>query len=628
MCASETGGYAGKILRVDLARGTTSAETVAEDTLRRYIGGTGLGIKMLYDEVPPGVEWSHPDNRLILASGPLGGTRVPGSGSFSVVTKGAMTEGATSTQANGFFGAYLKFCGYDAVVVQGAAKKLCYLYIAPDGSAEIRDGSGLAGKDTWDTEDAIKQELGYSEHQMSVFGIGPAGEHMVRFAGIVGDKGHIAAHNGVGAVMGAKKLKAVAVARGTVKPRIHNAERLSALSKALRERVKNEPFFRDRGYRWGTLYLYNFLYSVGRLPIKNYTTSIFPDRARLADYSPENIRGAFDIERHPCWACEMHHCHLYKVKEGPFAGQVAEEPEYEGLAAWSGQIGQTDMVTAVLLADKVDRLGLDTNESSWVIGFVMECYEKGILGDENTDGLKMTWGNVEAVRAMLDKIAHRQGVGDLLAEGVLRVANHLGGEALNLGVYTRKGASPRSHDHRSNWFEMFDTSVSDTGTLEAGWAVHPSVLAELGLAPITDYFSPEQVVKGITDLKWTQSFEDSMVTCRFCTITSIKTLAEMVAAATGWQFTLEEAREAGLRTINLLRAFNIRHGLGPELDAPSVRYSSMPLDGPVAGKTIAPHWKQMLQRHHELLGWDAGTGKPLPETLKRFGLEEVIGHIW
>jgi len=629
VCASELGGYTGKILRVDLTNRITAVESAEEDTLRKYIGGTGLGARILYKEVPPGIEWSDPENRLILASGPLGGTRVPGSGTFSVVTKGPLTNGAASTQANGFFGAYLKFCGFDAIIVQGAARELSYLYIS-DGVAEIRDANHLAGKDTWETEDIIKKELGYQEHQMSVFGIGPAGENLVRYAAIIGDRGHVAAHNGVGAVMGSKRLKAIAAARGKGKVVVKDSARLAALVNGLRKRVKTDPRLGGTRYKWGTLYLYPFLDKLGLLPIKNYTTNIYPDKAKLETFAGPYIREHFEVERHPCWGCEIYHCHLLKITEGPFAGRLMEEPDYEGIAAFGSQIGLTDVTAAIVLSDHCDRLGVDCNEASWTIGLVMECCEKGIITQKETDGLEMTWGNVEAVTAMLDKIANRQGVGNLLAEGVMRVAQHLGGEAVNFAIHTKKGNTPRSHDQRCMWHQLFDTCVSNTGTIEAapGPEMQPAELAEVGLSPLSDPFSWEEVVTMVARLKGVGPFEDSAGTCRLRTLSSIKNLAELVSAITGWQFTVEEALNVGLRIVNLLRAFNIRHGIGGGLDAPSPRYGSTPVDGPARGKGIAPFWDQMLHRYYELMGWDERTSKPRSDTLGRLDLEYVIHDIW
>ena len=211
--SGSTYGYAGSVLKVNLTDSSIGQEKLDEATLRRYLGGTGLGAKYLYEGLPQVVQWSDPDNVMVWATGPMGGTSVPGSGTFSVVTVGALTNGATSTQANGFFGAYLKFSGFDAIVIEGASPKWVYLYIH-DGTAELVDAEHLLGKDTWETEDAIKADLELSERGASVFGIGPAGENLVRFAAIVGDRGHVAAHNGTGAVMGSKKLKAIVAARG------------------------------------------------------------------------------------------------------------------------------------------------------------------------------------------------------------------------------------------------------------------------------------------------------------------------------------------------------------------------------------------------------------------------------
>jgi len=211
---SRPGGYAGKLLRVNLSTGKTWTQPWSEPEMREYLGGVGLGAKILYDEVGPKVQWDHPDNRLIMATGPLAGLPVWGTGGLTVITRGALTGGATSTQANGFFGAALKYSGYDAIVVQGQARRLSYLYVNDD-VVEVRDAAHLAGKDTWETQQALEAEHGLSGHRLSVYCIGPAGENLVRFAAIHGDYGHVASKNGCGAVMGRKKLKAVCIVRGT-----------------------------------------------------------------------------------------------------------------------------------------------------------------------------------------------------------------------------------------------------------------------------------------------------------------------------------------------------------------------------------------------------------------------------
>ncbi len=243
-------GYAGKILRVDLTNEQVSEEVLDDDSLRKWVGGVGFGAKYLYEEVSPGTEWDDPENRLIVASGPLGGTTTGGSGTISISAKGPLTNGATSTQANGFMGAYMKFAGYDAIIFQGIAQRWLYLYMH-GGVAELRDAEHLVGADTWDTEDAIKKELGYSERGMSVFCIGPAGENLVKFAGIFGDKDHAAGHNGVGAVMGAKKLKAFCAARGRTRFPVHANRKVSAKMKRIWELIQENPNT-NKVYEWGT----------------------------------------------------------------------------------------------------------------------------------------------------------------------------------------------------------------------------------------------------------------------------------------------------------------------------------------------------------------------------------------
>ena len=394
------GGYVGKILRVDLTRECVSEEVPDQDTLRQYVGGAALGAKYLYDEVPPGVEWSDPDNRIMFFGGPLSGTRIGGSGIFSVISKGPATNMAGISQANGFFAAYLKFSGFDGVIVQGAARKWCYLHIH-DGKAEIRNADHLVGKDTRETEVIIKSEI---KCKSSVYAIGPAGENRVRFACIAGDHGHVAAHNGLGAVMGAKRLKAVVAERGSVKVPVSDPKRLSMLAKELaRHTEKVMPNLAS----FGTAEGYPILHRIGQLPVRNYTSNIFPEYEK---FGPDYLRTEFKNTPTTCWSCRFAHCRITEVTKGPYKGYVGEEPEYEGLAAMSSVIGQTDPGATVMLGDTIDRLGLDVNESGYMIGWMMECYEKGLLRKADLDGLEMRWGDAEATLTMLKKNCLPQGV--------------------------------------------------------------------------------------------------------------------------------------------------------------------------------------------------------------------------
>jgi aldehyde:ferredoxin oxidoreductase len=600
--------YAGKILRVDLTKGKTLDWAPDEEALRMYLGGTGMGAKILYDEVPPEAEWSDPVNRMTIASGPLGGTSVGGSGTVSIVTKGALTGGSTSVQANGLMGAYMRFSGYDGVVLEGASKSWKYLVIR-DGKAELRDATNLLGLDTYETYDTLKEEYGEKGRGASVLSIGPAGENLVRWAGVFVDHGHSASHNGSGAVMGSKKLKAIIAFRGKGSVEVANPGRLKEVS---------DRMYEDVEYFTGTLGGVERSYKSGRgtLPVKNYTTNIWDVSSERVDtYGEKHIRDRYQVSREPCWGCRLLHCAMMNF-DGPHAAYV-EEPEYEQMAAWGPVIGQTDVEATMMLSGLTDRLGLENNEAGWLTGWLMECFEKGWLTKEQTGGFEIGWGDVDGVKKLLHMIANREGFGDALAEGVKRASERIGGPAAEAAIYTMKGNTPRGHDHRTRWAEMFDTCVSNTSTIETSTGSHPLGPETRGPA------NPIMVSTAVAETKGLMQLEDSVGTCRFNTRMNLELLSAAVAAATGWDFTAEEGKRQGLRAVNLMRAFNLRTGLGKEHDRPSARYGSTPVDGPSAGISILPHWEAMLSNYYELLGWDPETGIPLPATLESLGIGYV-----
>jgi len=611
----DIGGYLGRILRVDLSNGQTSVEELSRSFIEKWVGGVGFGARYLYEEVPAGVKWSDPENRLIWTSGPLAGSGVYGAGTFNVAAKGPMTNLAGSSQAMGFFGAYLKFSGFDGIIFQGKAPGPVYLWIK-DGKAEVRDARHLSGKDVWETEDLLREELCVKEKEVSIFGIGPAGEHAVLFSAIVGDRGHLAAHNGLGAVMGSKNLKAVVAYRGKRNFKIKDPGRLKEINEALFEFAKGYGTF----YQWGTGGGFSAIYGVGALPVKNYTTNIYPEHERM---NGQYMRTHFKIRPMPCYMCRVAHVKEVTVTEGPYNGFVGEEPEYEQIAAWGPQIGNTDLGAVVMLTREVDRLGMDCNEASWTMGWVMECYQKGVFSKKDLDGLDMSWGNVSAVKAMLNKISKREGIGDLLAEGVMRASRKIGGEAADWAIYTLKGCSPRGHDHRgTRWAELFDTCVTNTSTIESSWG--PGAYPPLeGQPKITDPFSHEEVSTLNAKYSGIRQLDDCLGICRIST-PNPKLLLDCLNAVTGWRLSLDDAFTIGRRVVNQLRMFNFRHGMKKEDDRPSKRYGSIPVDGPAQGKNIMEKWDWMVENYYSMLGWDPKTGKPLPETLKKLGLEELI----
>ncbi len=504
-----------------------------------------------------------------------------------------------------------------------------YLVIQ-NGKVEFKDASKLLGKDTYETSDLVRSELGQTERAMSVASIGPAGENLVKFSCIFFDKGHAASHNGVGAVMGSKKLKAIAVARGAGRPELADKDTFSATSKALHEFVTIDPRNAATA-QWGTLggVIRSVKAKDGILPVKNYTTTVFDiPPEKLEKFDPTYIRGQNQPKPGPCWACQFHHCYMMTIGEGPYAGTVVEEPEYEQLASWGPVIGQTDLAAAMMLSGEVDRLGVDTNEAGWLIGLVMECYEKGVLSLKDCDGLQMNWGNAEATREMLRRVARREGFGNVLAEGVMRAAKKIGGEATTMAIHTMKGNTPRGHDHRTRWPTLFDTCMSQMSTDEGFMMAFP---ADLGLSikpSLRASSSLDDVLQWNALCKGATQFEDCLGVCRFNARTHLKLLAQATSSATGWDFSAKEGFDVGQRIVNLFRAFNIRHGHTAAMDAPSPRYGSAPPDGPNQGKSIMDNWDELRRKYYEQMGWDPETGKPLPDTLKKFGLDFAIAELW
>jgi aldehyde:ferredoxin oxidoreductase len=613
-------GYAGKILRVDLTNKKYTTEELDPAVLKKYIGGTALGAKYLYEEVKPGTGWNDPGNRFIIMSGPLGGTRVMGTGTFNITTKGALTEGATSSQANGYLGAFLKLSGFDGVIIQGRAKKLSYLYIH-DNQVEVKECPHLANETIWDTEDRIKKELGYEPAQMSVFAIGPAGERLVRFAVFMGDRCHTASHNGTGAVLGSKNIKAVAVARGKNTVPVADDDALAAANKDMLAAIKDYPTFQV-----GTLWIMKRNAPICRTPFLNESV----DTPQMTDeqvntFTPEYLLNNITWRRHTCWACSANHAQIVTIPDGPLAGQEGKMPEYECFAALGTQVGIYNAIPLVGLSNEVDRLGMDINETGWLLGLVMECYQKGLLKASDLDGIEMKWGSIDAVRALINKIAYRQGAGDWLAEGVMRAARKIGGKATEFAIHTMAGTTPRTHDHRRVWPYVLDNATSGTGSSEANVTIDPK---DVGVADIQDPFDAKDVARFVSAIKPVSPFQDCLGACKFTIQEKPDIIMRMINAATGWKMTWEEGVKAGARSVNLLRAFNYRHGYTIDKDAPSPRYGGMPTEGLGKGKSANAVWPQMREATYDAMGWDRATGKPNPETLRKLGLDFVIPDLW
>jgi len=613
------GGYLRKILRVDLSGGTISEGSLSADLLYQYIGGTGLGIRLLYDEVEPGIDPYSPKNRIIFATGPLTGTLVPGSGTYAVVSKNTLTGLAGACHSNGFFGARLKYAGYDGVIIQGRSNKPIYLHIN-DGGASIEDASDLVGKGAFDTDMLLHKKYGEDgfEDRISVAAIGPAGENLVRFACIVSDRGHVASTGGLGAIMGSKNLKAIVV-HGNKGVPIDHQQKESFLEsvKQWRQEAQNTAMGKTLD-KHGTIGFFTPYHSRGWVPVKNLTTNVFSgDELFDGDYIREKL---YKGTPRSCHGCTFHHCHVVEVTRGPYKGTVAEEAEYECLAGFGPNWGIYDPGAVTMLSSLNDDLGMDAKEVSFLISMMMEGYEKTLIRKEDLDGIDLRWGNVKAAAEMLKRISRRDGFGDTLAEGVMRVANKLGGEFPNMAVYVKRGNAPHIHDPRARWGTLFTQAVSNMGSQE-GIDMSTRGSDDLGIDRPTS--EPDEYL-GEVNAKTTalRQLGDSLIFCYFQSC-SLKTMVQTLNCLTGAGYLVGDGLKVGRRVVNLLRMFNKREGITNEHDSFSPRLGQPPVDGPAEGKTLSPTFKKARDAHYRGMGWN-NEGLPTRETLEELDLGFTI----
>jgi len=612
---------AGKFLRVDMTTGKITEEQYDETTVRQFLGGTGLGAKIMYDEVGPEVKPFDPENLLIFSTGIATGVTAPGTCLFGVQTKGPLTGLFGASQANGYFGLRLKQAGFGGIIVQGKSDTWKYLYIE-NGKAELRDAEFLVGKTTFETEDALKEIAGTKKS--SVACIGQGGENLVYYAGIEADKGHVASSNGPGAVMGSKKLKAI-IAFGDYKIEPADPAAFKENVKTLMQKIHESPPGKMLN-KLGTQSLVPIAYKLGYLPIKNLSTYDFPEYVSY-DAAVMKQQPEYEFKNEPCYSCPIAHCNQMTIKEGKYAGQKIDEPEYEGWQAFSGLIGVTDIPESAMMNTYVDATCIDLKETGYTIAWAIECYEKGIITKADTDGLELTWGNVPEIWKLLDAIVYRKGAfGNLLADGLYRAAHKFGEAAVNCAVYCKKGQAPHIHDPRGNWGVLFAQSVSDASNMYASTdrSPNPALGYETPIPMRESKAHPYLISMGTRK----NQFNDSFMTC-FFVFTNLKDTLSFMNPLIGWDMTEEEALNVGQRIAALLRAYNIRHGLTPADDIMSPRLRKAPEDGPIAdGLGIGDTWEEMKKVYYKDMGWDPETSKPLPETLKKLGIEYVAKDLY
>ena len=622
-------GFTGRILRVNLSTGKITTVGLDEDTARKYFGGRGLGSKILFEELKPGTDPFGPDNKLVFATGPITGTPVGGNSRYVAMAKSPVTGGWGEAHSSGSFGPELKFAGFDAVIVEGVAEKPTYLWIH-DGEAELRDAAHLWGKVTGEVRETIRKEL--NDERIKVVSVGPGGEILVHFACIMSYLSRAAGRCGLGAVMGSKKLKAVAV-RGSGKVGIADEARFRKLSKkAVKESMAGwGQGLRDNGTNGGLVDLSRS----GRLPTEHFRRSTFESDKKITG---ETFTKTILVDRHACFACPVA-CKRVVEADKPY--KVDREyggPEYETVGSFGSTCRVDDIVTISKANELCNKYGLDTISTGMVIGFAMECYEKGVITKDDTGGIDLSWGNPEAVLRLVPMIALRQGIGDTLAEGEEKAAQRLGKGAEKF-VMTIKGQELPMHEPRGKKGVGLSYATSNRGachlqsphddSFESELAPEIGITEEAFPREVRDrvYAGPEKakLVKIGQDL-W--SLYDCLVWCKFLPYPagiSIATVTGIIQAVTGWDVTPMELLTVGERAFNISKAFNVREGLSRRDDVLPARIAEPLPDGPFKGETITKEGLDvMLDAYYEARGWDIETGNPTRKKLEELELDEVV----
>jgi aldehyde:ferredoxin oxidoreductase len=621
-------GITGTIAYVDLNEKKVRKESIESSEYRKYFGGTGLIAKHLLEMVKPGVDPLGPDNVFIMAAGPVTGGLFPGAGRNAAGGKSPLTGGFGVAEGGGYVGAELRKAGFDAVVVSGVSETPVYLF-AHDGEIEIRDGSNLWGKTTGEVEDAIRSELG--DRLIRTEQCGPAGENLVRYAAVCNDITHYAGRAGIGAVMGSKKLKAIA-ARGSKPVQPVDAARVKEVADFMNRHWQDFSYrMRDTGTAGGLM----ALQASSGLPTRNFREGMFEGAEKI---SGQTMRDTILVGRDTCFACPIRCKRVVEVQEGPFkVDRRYGGPEYETLGSFGSTCGVDDLAAVSKANELCNAYGLDTISAGVTIAFAMECFENGLLTKSDTDGIELRFGNGQAMIEVLEKIARREGIGELLAEGSLRAARQIGRGAEEYAMHVR-GQEVPMHEPRLKWALGVGYGVSitgadhchnmhDIGYVTEGKASEEAKSLGVGEAVLPrETLSPEkmELLRTVTNLRY---FSDSAVMCTFPAY-SPNQLCQIVQGMTGWDVGTAELLAIGERAHIMARIFNLREGMKPSDEVLPKRFFEAFKEGPLAGNVYYPgQWEAAKQSYYRLSGWSE-SGVPTKETLARLGLswaKEYLG---
>lgn len=614
-------GWHGKMLMVDLTAKKITDRHIDESIYRLFLGGRGLNMWLLYQHLNSTTDPLSPDNLLIFGAGPLVGTMIPSNGRYNVSSRSPLTGLLGDSNSAGYWSPPLRKIGYDGIIVSGKAESPVYLMITGE-KIELIDAASLWGKTVSETDTLIRQEHGKDSQVLT---IGPGGENLVRFAAILNNVDRAAGRTGNGAVMGSKNLKAIVV-RGKGSIPVADQAAVRAVSKEIREAMKSSASFKARS-QYGTPMLVNLYNALGVLPTRNHQSGVFTGAENI---SGERLKDQYVTKPETCYMCPVHCSRRSEITTGRFAGTSTEGPEFETMCAMGSNLDNDDLGSLVFFNQHLNNLGIDSISTGAVIAYAMECYEKGLITTADTDGLELTWGNIDAILALVDNIAARKGFGDLLAEGVKRAAQQIeGSEDYALHI---KG------------MEVPTQGVRGLKAWALGWAVASRGADHCRSFPVMETtWSPEKTEKFFGSkkaadrfayegkaamVKWGEDFgatHDALGICKIA-YKAMGLMPELVAKAystvTGIDMDGDELLKAGERIVTLERLLNLKLGLTPDLDTLPKRFTDEPLpEGPGQGETVK--LQQMMKEYYELRGWNS-KGYPSKEKLEELGMTAIL----
>ncbi len=617
-------GYNGKIARIDLTSGKISIEEPPEEYYQRYLGGRGIIITTLLTETSAGVDPLGPGNPLIFALGPITGMPLPGSGRNSIGAKSPLTGAFGESEVGGFWGAEIKRAGFDALIFEGISPRPVYLWVH-DGELELRDAEKYWGLEVAETQEAIRSELGAKKIRSAV--IGPAGENLVSFACIVNDLSHVAGRCGMGAVMGSKKLKAI-VAHGSRTPQMADPETVRKISRWMSTHYKELVPMWDLGTCRATE-LFNL---AGNLPTKNFTIGYFEDGEKI---SGKAFHEAYGVGMHGCYACPVRCKSNMKVESPWQANPAYGGPEYETIASMGSNCLVNDKAAICRAHHLCNSLGMDTISAGMAVAFAMECFEKGVLNAKDMNGLELTFGNASAMLTMLERIARREGLGDLLAHGVKVASEKIGKRSEDFALHV-KGLEFPMHEPRLKQTLGLHMAVTATGS-DHNSGVHDTLFAQEG-GPIKnwnrmDYTEPivptelgVHKARFLYQMGWTRVMGHLLGICNFVAYTPDQ-IVEMVRAVTGWPVSVYRLHKTVERTIALCRIFNLREGFTAADDQLPKRFAEALTEGAIKGISVdSEKLDESKKAYYQMLGWTE-KGIPTDARLAELDIEWAKEHL-